>query len=446
MKKLIHLFSILILSSFFVLIASCGEADSGKNDNDISTSGFVSALIQQGDFEYQGAFRVPRGNLGGESSYPQTLARGGAGLTYNPANDSLIMISRFSEKLAVEISIPEVVNADQVSDLKTAQLIQQPGNVANGQWHKLKLDGSNIPNGGVPGGLLVSQGKLIGSSFAYYDGAAEAARSHFTASLNWAAEGSQFQGMFRVGLHPVDPNGANGGFVGGYMAHIPDNWQEKLGYPALTGKGAIGIISRSSLGPAAWGFDPDNLGKVDPTPAEFFVGYPISHPTLGTYEGTSLYYNMATEINGLVFPVGSSSLLFFGRHGLGFNGHGDSCYGSGTSDMSLHGTPDGQGNVYCYDPSSSDKGAHAYPYVYQVWAYDANDLLDVKAGTKNPWDIVPYARWEFELPFADSSKKIKGVAYDPSTQRIFIAQHNTDRITNPYEFYPIIHVFKLRVD
>ena len=32
------------------------------------------------------------------------------------------------------------------------------------------------------------------------------------------------------------------------------------------------------------------------------------------------------------------------------------------------------GEHYCYDPTNSDKGQHAYPYRYQMWAYDLNEL------------------------------------------------------------------------
>lgn len=408
-----------------------------------STTAWSGALIQEHHLIYEGAFRVPRNNLGGDSTYPQTLARGGAGLTYNAANNSLILTSR--EKLAVEINIPKPKVESKIVDLNTAVLLQVPGEITNKQWANLKQDGSVVVNGANPGGLLVYNNKLIGSSYAYYDGASEAARSHFTATLNWSTAGSIFDGMHRVGVHPINPKGANGGFVGGYMAHIPSEWQSRLGYPALTGKGALAIISRTSLGPSAWGFDPDNVGVMDPAPAEFLVGYPIDHPTLGTYGGVSLYYNRVTQIDGLVFPAGTDSLLFFGRHGLGMTGEGDTCYGSGTSNIKLHGTPDKLGNKWCYDPADSSKGVHGYPYIYQVWAYDANDLIDVKNGLKNPWDVIPYARWRIDMPFATNMHELKGAAYDPSTKRIFIAQHEVDRLSNPYEPYPIIHVYRIEL-
>lgn len=440
--------NILLSAAILFLFPGIGCADSGVAKLNTQPQDVRHTLVQQGNLKYLGAFRVPRGNLGGDSSYPQSLARGGAGLTYNSVNNSLIMISRSrgikAEKLVVELNIPVPKKTEAISELNTATLLQAPGNVANNQWSNLKLNDEAVGNGGRPGGLLVYNNKLIGSSYAYYDGPSEAARSHFAASLKWATEGSQFSGMYRVGVSPLGPDKANGGFVGGYMTHIPKEWQAKLGYPALTGKGAIAVITRSSLGPSAWGFDPDNLGKVDPVPSTFLVGYPGSHPTLGSYgDKPSLLYNRVTELNGLVFPENSSSLLFFGRHGLGLTGEGDTCYGTGTRKKDLAGTPDGQGNKYCYDPADGSKGVHGYPYIAQVWAYDANDLVEVKNGKQEPWNVIPYARWQLPLPYETDMNTIEGVAYDPATQRVFVAQSDSDRVSNPYEPYPIIHVFKV---
>ena len=103
---------------------------------------------------------------------------------------------------------------------------------------------------------------------------------------------------------------------------------------------------------------------------------------------------------GAVFPEGTRSVLYFGRHGTG-----PYCYGEGT---------------VCNDPTSSSKGDHAYPYVSQVWAYDVQDLIAVKNGQKNPWDVMPYATWAFKLPFeVTGNGRPGGVAYDPATQRVF---------------------------
>ncbi len=214
-------------------------------------------LLQETDLEYKGAFRVPKGNLGGMSTSADTLGSGGKALCYNQKNNSLFMIGNSKEKVIVEISIPTPVKSPTLADLPTASLIQTPIDITSGNWNKLRIDKTDITNGGVPGGMLLYKDKLVGSAYAYYDGAYEGALSHFTASPNWSTEGAHFQGMFRVGKAVAST--VNGGFVGGYRGSIPTEWQSILGGPVMTGAAGLAVISRSSLGPSAWVFDPDNL-------------------------------------------------------------------------------------------------------------------------------------------------------------------------------------------
>lgn len=196
------------------------------------------------------------------------------------------------------------------------------------------------------------------------------------------------------------------------------------------------------------------MGVKDPAPAKMLVGYPNGHTTLGGYgTGTTIYYNGATAVRGLVFPYNTSSVLFFGTYGYGPEGDGTMCYGIGTDDHSLHKkpVPGHEGVKYCYDPCRSAKGPHAYPYAMRVWAYAANDLLKVKNREINPstgnpyqpWDLKPYEIWDLESPLNDNCGGIDAVAYDPQTQRIFISQRGKDR--ERYERYPLIYVFQINV-
>ena len=208
------------------------------------------------------------------------------------------------------------------------------------------------------------------------------------------------------------------GFVAGYMGNIPSSWQSEFGGPALTGQSNIPIISRTSLGPAAFVFDPAQVGVLNPAPATKLVYYPSGHTTLGGYETANPNASQSTEITGVVFPVGSRSVLFFGRHGLG------ACYGTGAE---------------CNDPADSSKGTHGYPYVHQIWAYDANDLLAVKKGTKQPWDVFPYGVWTYDLPIQKADRRIIGAAYDPTSQRIYLSQEGADGDL------PLVQVFELQL-
>ena len=94
------------------------------------------------------------------------------------------------------------------------------------------------------------------------------------------------------------------------------------------------------------------------------------------------------------------------------------------------------GTIWCYDPEHSSKGTHAYPYVPEVWAYDAASLVAVREGRMRPWQARPYATWRLHLPFG--SAQIGGAAYDPARRLIYISQQYADGPA------PVIDVFKVR--
>ncbi|MCK7477411.1 MAG: hypothetical protein M0C28_07930 [Candidatus Moduliflexus flocculans] len=329
------------------------------------------------------------------------FAYGGSSPAYHAANDSLFVVGHVYDQMTAEIAIPQPVVSSNLDDLATAPVLQQ--------FHDA-LEGS--PRGGRPGrgerfrvgGQLASAGRLYLSDYTYYDADTTQVTSHFSRPLDLSVTG-QLQGPYQVGT-------AGAGFVSGYMASIPRRGRAARG-PALTGNCCISIISRTSCGPAAAVFDPTTLGSASPAPATLVVGYPLAHPTLGTWEGTGVanpVYNMGTTVRGLVFPEGTQSVLFFGRTGLGVP-----CYGTG-----------GASGGTSYDPVDSSKGTHAYPYALYVWAYDAADLTLAKNGTKQPWEVVPYAHWALDLPLGDDSGSLGGAAYDPASQRIFLAQSGGD--------------------
>ena len=364
-------------------------------------------LIQSNNLTYLGAFKVPGGkNLGGAYGFDYGIA----GVAYNPANNSIFLTNHAYEQKTAELSIP-ALDTD-MTKLQTATLLQNLYDITEGNVRNVLAGGAKYNSSTYLGGLLAWGNKLIGSSYIYYDGSGSARLSHFTHSTTLSQP--SFQGMYAVGT-------LNPGFYNGYMANIPVAWQSAFGGPALTGQCCIPIISRTSFGPAAFVFNPDDVGVANPVPATPLVYYPQSNQTLGTWGNTTapnLYYNMTTSVKGIVFPAGTQSVLFFGRQGIGIP-----CYGQGTTTQSLDRQPvpgTNGGVVYCYDPANGSKGNHAYPYKSWVWAYDANDLLAVKNGQKNPWDPRPYAIWELTKPV--DSGGIQGAVYDSNTQRIYVVQ------------------------
>lgn len=422
------IFAIITIAMVFCFVAASG------------LSAAEERRLVETDLAYLGAFRVPQGDFG--SPQYSGFNYGGTALCYNPHHNSLLMVGHAWHQLTAEISIPEIVNSSNLADLNTASVLQPFVDITEGNRLNIGEGGAVVETSGVPiGGMLIRGERLIGTAFGYYDAGYAVKLSHFTSGLD-LSENGDFRGMYQVGESPTIPNPA---FIDGYMAHIPPEWQSRFGGPALTGNCCLSIISRTSLGPAASVFDPEELGPENPVVATPVLGYPIDHPTLGTYgdQRPDVLYNGSMAIKGIIFPRGSRTVLFFGRRGTGIF-----CYGEGKSDPALHNTycdPAYPEVLCCYDPADSSKGGHAYPYVYLVLAYDARDLLSVKRGEKQTWEILPYGVWELDLPFANDNPSILGASYDPSTQRIYISQDGGDK-PGCCGHLPVVHVYHVNMD
>jgi hypothetical protein len=370
-------------------------------------------LIQPGNLVYQGSFRLPLGNTD-----LTTFGYGGTSFAFNPVNGTLLGVGHAWHQRVAEFTIPQIRTSSTLSGFDRATLVQPFTDVLAG---KLNLIG---PSTVMVGGLLPVGPDLIASGYVYYDGNGTQSQSHFKTTMNFSQVGSV--------LGPIQVGSTLAGWVSGHMAPIPAEWQSLLGGDSLTGQCCIPIISRTSYGPSVSVFTASNVGKVAPVPATRLLGYPQSNPTIGNWASSGTLFNGTTAIGGFILPNGTRTVLFFGRRGLG-----TFCYGEGTSNLPVGVDP--YGNPRCYDPANSSKGNHAYPYESFVWAYDVNDLLAVKQGQKQIWQVQPYATWPMSLPFMSNTGEhlITAAAYDPATQRIFLAGGYSDGTQ------PLVHVYTL---
>jgi hypothetical protein len=403
-------------------------------------------LVQQQDLSYAGAFRLPQA-----TSATQTFEWGGTGLAYWPAHDSLLVVGHDWYQQVGEVSIPTPGTGSSVTGLPRASLLQALTDITVGKLDD--IDGADAAHPKI-GGILPYGNQLIVSAWGYYDaGPPFQTKSHFIANSNFSAASAS--GPFQVGrgFQAIAPDTMRiAGFVSGYMAPIPGSWQAALGGTALTGQGGyISILTRTSAGPSASVFTPGSLGTTNPAPATIVMGYPtdgsgggpLHHPTLGNWGQNGGLYNGTQGFRGMIFPEGTSSILYFGW------GADQFCYGVGTDDPAKHLQPSNvPGRPYCYDPVPSavgTLGTHGYPVKPIVWAYNANDFVAVKNGSKKPWDIRPYATWSLNLPFQSRIVngietgyfEIMGAAYDPVTKRVFVSAYRSDGAA------PVIHVFSL---
>ncbi len=366
------------------------------------------------DLEYSGAFRLPSYAANGDD-----FSFGGAPLAYHAERDSLF-VGTMSGRIA-EITIPGAASSATIDGLPSAEFLQGFSDPTEGRLKDVASEGARLA------GLMVYQQRLYGTGIIYYDANNTQAISHFSRPLNLSDRS----------ITPFERVGERGrlGFVAGYMAPVPAEWQSRLGGPAITGQCCVSIISRTSAGPAAFAWNPaDLLRGSNDIKASPLVVYPVDHATLGPWDNSNPTYGGTTQMGGVVVIPGTQTALFIGSNGLG-----PFCYGNGTANKLLVGTIGSDGAAWCYDPAVSGKGQHAYPYRLQMWAYDLNELALVYAGGMEPWAVRPYAVWPFEVQFGHSNPRVGGVSYDPVRRRIFLSELEADRDGTAYR--ALIHVF-----
>lgn len=364
----------------------------------------------------QAADLVPAGNF----LVPLEFTYGGEALAFNPSGPSLFL-ARQGEIGEISIPTPSLTSTPRAT-------FRQP--LSGFVWQHMAEIGP-YP-GDRLGGLLVHNGRLLCNAYYSFDASNGQERSHCAHALN-LADSLSWRGFSQVG------GDRKAGFVAGGMALVPAEWQARLGGDCLTGTGGLSIIYRTSSGPSAWSMECSKVG--DPTVAATgLVAYTQDHATLGSWSSTapSDVFGMSTTIGGMAIVPGTRALLVIAGHGTGVN-----CYGSGTADPNLTGQPTGDGEHYCYDPLNPYKATHSYPYRYQIYAYDLNELAAVKAGQKQPWDVVPYGIWPIALGPMQAPARL-GMTIDMATKRLYISEYKGEPDCCGGG-QPLIHTFDVKV-
>ena len=204
----------------------------------------------------------------------------------------------------------------------------------------------------------------------------------------------------------------------GFEGLVPAEWQPLLGYPAFTGRGGSTIVSNSRFGPSITLLNPNDVGVKDPIPSTTTLYYPEGHP-LGwseKFDGKNVFWNSAGGIAGGAFPSGSRTILLLGVAGYGVPEYRDQ--------------KDGDCSPY--------KGYHADPYYGQIWAYDTNNFLAVKNGTKQPWDLKPYASWKVDDCDSSSCINLNSATSDQANGLMYFTEGYGGG-------QPRVHVYRIHV-
>lgn len=318
-------------------------------------------LVQASDLTLLGSFSLPRFDGQGFSEPLNGLSYGGRGLGIGPDGTSLFVSCHDQGDRLARIRVP--ANG-------AVATVLEPCTPLAGWSHDML------------GGSLWYGGKLTVTGYVSYDAPGTVSTSHYQGASLSTLSG------------PLHLAGPTAGWLGGYLGLIPLEWRAAFGGPALTGLCCVSIISRTSHGPTASVIDPAALSS-----ATLVLGYDQLHP-LDPDTSQSTRFNLTTRVGGIAFPSGTRSVLFFGNMGTGPYCYGQSC--------TAPNVPTGQ-------------GPQAYPYRRQVWAYDATDLLAVKAGTKKPYEVQPYAVWSLTIPDTLADARLTSATYDDATRRLYVA-------------------------
>lgn len=412
------------------------SANDGELDSNVATVAFTitpvdeteppptdspTRILTVNDLEYTGSFRTPALPAGEDyRTIEFNYMYGMTAMSYNADNDSLFQVGHDHYQLVGEISVPELRDARAGFTKLARSTIIQKMDKPQSRVPNYTLEG-NVKVGGT---LLTDDKKLVVSLYEYYDADASANESHLVVNPANVSTGA-VTGLFRVGT-------ARGGWTGGYMARVPDEWREKLGASYVCGLNGVAITSRTSQGPALIGFDPNDWSKsVELLRYPYTHGQPYSLETLMGYGA----WNLSASAHGIVFPENTACVMF-----IGTIGEGELIYGGGTSDPALHKTKDANGLILAYDPCGHSKGYHAWPYVTRVWVYKVADLMAVRAGTVKSHEVKPVAMFNLDdvLPLK-ACGRTNGVAYDAKNERIFISQPGNGEWGEPG-----IHVLKIK--
>ncbi|MEZ4655057.1 MAG: hypothetical protein R3E12_16065 [Candidatus Eisenbacteria bacterium] len=374
-------------------------------------------LLHLEDFTYQGAFRLPTGTFG-ESSLDYSEGP----FVVAPSRGSLFIVGHSHQQAVAEFGMPPLVASTILADLEMADPPVQP--------FRSVLD--RTPDGDPQnlnriGGLAIRQATpgwdLLVNAYEYYDAPGD--NTHTTAALRDLDDlsDSWVDGYFTFA--------GGAGHTSGWISEIPTEWRPLLGGSYLTGQSSgIPIISRTSVGPSEFAFDPTGFdgdpSEIIPTTTllDFDLAHPL-HEDLSNETGTNdLWTHLSRATYGFIAP-GTRTYVTIGYSG----GHASGvCY-------------------KCIQSDGHECGGYCAPdpddYYQYYWLWDVNDLLAVKAGAMNPYDIRPYEYGAFPTPFENETEEIGGGSFDAAAGLLYLTIQKADREQGTYANPPVVVAYSV---
>jgi len=436
--QLLSILGFLALAALVLLISACGGSstpaaatpmpvnDNGDemvvvdNDNNSDSTETGSntdlPLLTISQFEYTGAFTIPAGEFGASNT-------NFADAVIEQSGNSLFLVGHAHDDAIAEFNIPDIVNSTNISELNsTGDPIQQFSTVLD------RTVDDNPQNVNEIKGMEVYQGRLIVNGDEFYD--APGTNTHTTLVLSDASSlaASSVEGFLEL------PGAARSA---GWITQVPIEWQETLDGDLIIGNSSgTAIISRHSVGPSAHTLH-----------GETFLSATVNNPTVGTQNlleyslDNPLHEDLYNESKGNNIWTITSSAKF------GF-------IVPGTRTYAVLGSSSGHEFGLGYKITQDDGNLCGGPCPYVAsdeynyyWLYDMNDLLEVKAGNVNQYDVRPYDYGKFDVPFQSSgSNAIGGGSFDYTSNTLYLSVTNANNTVGRYSNPPIIVTFTVDSD
>ncbi len=400
-----------VFKPFLVVILVAGLLLTPEAPNVTAISSPTSTrLIQPDDLIYLGAFAYPAGD---------EWAYSGHAMAYYPEGDpagpddgypgSLYVAGHRWYDLVGEITIPEPVIADSFDELPKASVLQPLTDITGG-WKDNCTYADDCVYREVDGlEYLHNINKIAWNLRDWYNTA-----GYDQDSLGWSdLDMTNAQGVWHIGERPSEDNVFHNAKTCNYLFKAPEDFAAQY----LEGKWLIAGNHREagafggSQGPTLYAVAPWEDGNP-PTPGQnldalALVYYP---PIPGCLDDPNECYfpnyraKDSWEGGVWIETPDKRGILIFGRKGLGEN-----CYG----------TPEECGG----DPCDPYKGWHAYPYEPQILFYDPEEVKEVMAGTREPWEVLPYATYSpVDEVLGGECAKLGAAAYDLERGLIYVAE------------------------
>ncbi|MFO6423020.1 hypothetical protein [Motilimonas sp. KMU-193] len=384
-------------------------------------------LWQISDMQYLGGFRLSSGKFG-DSAYPN-LNYSPAAIAFNPNNQSLFVVGHDYEQGIAEFAIPEVVNSRDPADFNVGDQALQ--NFA--PFHNTDRVDTGIDNWFRVNGMYLLDGQLIVNYMNWYDaGGGETDTSvRFVDASDLA--NSEMHGPYQL-------DGA--AHVAGWITDVPENWQADFGGTHISGHAHGSIHSRLSTGPSGFIWSPRQtmLQQTNgPVATEAVLDFPHRRAQM-LYDKT-IYGDMSISVQDILYNEDRQNQLWtaLSEAAFGVIIPGTNTYltignsGGHESGIGYKATQD-NGNL-CGGPCSL---AAADNYSY-YWLWRVTDMLKVKNGEMEPWDMRPYDYGKLD---SIGLINLKGGAYDAETGKLYVAFKNADTLNN-YARPPLFLVYQL---